>query len=80
MTTSNLFIIAISCSILSILVCVFINYCRYKRRQEIEINRLHTKNRIFFRIKVQPSIDINREELKDEFELYDIIQPGYKNV
>lgn len=76
-------IIIISC-ISSFILCCCLKCCRdiYKER-EFKIKTDNTRKKIMVKNRIKPIIQMTNEELKDEFEQYEIRTPqltGQENV
>lgn len=84
MTSTPLFIITISSVISGVLLCCCLRYCKNRHKEEKEKNRLeNTRKRLMVKHKIKPIIQMTDEELKDEYEQYEIRQSqliGEQNV
>ena len=84
MTSTPLFIITISSVISGVLLCFCFRYCKNRHKEEKEKNRLeNTRKRLMIKHKIKPIIQMTDDELKDEYEQYEIRQSqliGEQNV
>lgn len=84
MTSTPLFIITISSVISGVLLCFCFRYCKNRHKEEKEKNRLeNTRKRLIVKCKIKPIIQMTDDELKDEYEQYEIRQSqpiGEQNV
>lgn len=75
MTSIPLFIITISSVISGVLLCFCFRYCKNRHKEEQEKNRLeNTRKRLMVKHKIKPIIQMTDDELKDEYEQYEIRQ------
>lgn len=88
MTGAPLFIITISSVISGVLLCFCFRYCKNRHKEEKEKNKLeNTRKRLMVKHKIKPIIQMTDDpevnELKDEYEQYEIRQSqpiGEQNV
>lgn len=84
MKETNIFIITICSFISSVLFCVCFRYCKDRNRQIHEQNKLNNvRQKVAIKLRVKPIIQMTDDELKDEFEQYELrnVEPtGDQNV